>query len=538
MSILDDIVSKRKKDIERLGCNFGCNVPLERKRGKPSAFIDQKGVILEIKRASPSKGDIAPMLDVPTLAKEYAAAGSSAISVLTEGNYFKGSLKDLMTACDAIDEYALSHPGEKKIAILRKDFLIAEEEVDISYRCGSDAILLIARILETDALIKMVKRASSFGMTSFLELREEGDMQKLSLLVKECPASKVVCGVNARDLANFSIDLLKPLSLFKRIKESGLENAKCVFESGVRTARAASFVGSLGFDGLLLGEAAARTPSSASDFVKSFSDAKATENSLMWTSYAERLNDRKTKVACSHNADKQSNKVMLKICGITSVNDALYSAMGGADFLGFIFCKKSPRNVEPSLIPQVREIINEEYNQTCQDEHIFAAGEDDKPPFMVGVVTDCESTEGQCALDLARKKKLDFIQLHGSKAIEQFFSNEELKNIPHYCVVNLTSREDLSLVEKLRHLGEPRVLLDSKAGDTLGGTGVRVEDSLVMEVKKKMPLWIAGGITPENISALLKDYGAELVDISSGVEKAPGIKDTEAILELGNAIGR
>ena len=100
--ILAKIVRLRKADIERLGLNFGVEIP-ETRRVVHTEFLGNAGAILEVKRASPSKGDIAPDLDPVGLATTYAEAHAQAISVLTEGNFFKGSLRDLIAVADLME---------------------------------------------------------------------------------------------------------------------------------------------------------------------------------------------------------------------------------------------------------------------------------------------------------------------------------------------------------------------------------------------------------------------------------------------------
>ena len=120
-NVVAEIVERRKEDIAEKGFTFGFDIP--EKRTRPvNPFMQEKGVILEVKRASPSKGDIAPELDSAETAKKYAENGASAISCLTEENYFKGSLQDLINVCNAVPD----------VAVLRKDFLIDEEESDIA----------------------------------------------------------------------------------------------------------------------------------------------------------------------------------------------------------------------------------------------------------------------------------------------------------------------------------------------------------------------------------------------------------------------
>ena len=211
--ILAKIVRMRREDIERLGLNFGIEIPEKRQVGH-TEFLGNAGAILEVKRASPSKGDIAPDLDPVGLATTYAEAHAQAVSVLTEGNFFKGSLRDLIAVANLMD--SRRKQGLHACAVLRKDFLLFEDEIDIAYRCGADAVLLIARILDDEQLVRMAKRAASFDMQAFVEVRETDDLRKLKVVTEalgDAAAKTVVAGVNSRDLATFHTDPLVPASI-------------------------------------------------------------------------------------------------------------------------------------------------------------------------------------------------------------------------------------------------------------------------------------------------------------------------------------
>ena len=501
LDILTQIVEGRKADMKKRGLDFGYEIPQERKR-RVHPFIQEKGVVLEVKRASPSKGDIAPKLNASETAMAYQEAGASAISVLTEENYFKGNLGDLMSVCQSVD-----------VAVLRKDFLVFPDEIDIAYKCGADAVLLIARILEKEVLARMLERVSSFGMTAFVELRLADDLQKLveakALAGANVPA--IVCGVNARDLKDFSIDLLTPLGFLEEIKAAMGQDCNVVFESGIRTAQAASFAGSLGFAGLLLGEAAARDTSKAASFVKAFVSGTETPNALAWKKIA---NARKAKTP------------LVKICGLTNKEDAMAAAELGANFLGFVFCEASPRNASEAIVREVRAAL-----QNLSQAKKAA-------PFLVGVIIDTTSLQAKAALSLARQGVLDFIQLHGERAANEFFADKENLSLAHYCAANLSGAnvgggdncaDSLDKVQGLLNLGEPRVLIDAKVGDKVGGTGTQVAEDLVFEAKKKSPLWLAGGLGAENVRVVIEKYSPELIDASSLLEAAPGKKDLEKL---------
>ncbi|MCR5288391.1 MAG: bifunctional indole-3-glycerol phosphate synthase/phosphoribosylanthranilate isomerase [Treponema sp.] len=504
-NILNEIVSERKKRIAQFGYGLGYTIP--EKRTRPIVpFMVQKGAILEIKRASPSKGDIAPLLDARKTAQVYAESGAAAISVLTEEAYFKGNLDDLTAVCSAVDTYTTSHKT-KPVAVLRKDFLIAPEEVSIAYACGADAVLLIARILDTETLIAMAKECQKLGITALIELRLSDDLQKLQAVIKQVQSTYIVCGVNARDLKDFSIDLLTPVGLLKEIKKIIGSDARVIFESGIRTPLAAEFAGSLGFTGMLLGEAAARHPENAQLLVHEFIHSRTTATSQFWIDYAQKLRIKQK---------KQDMTPFMKICGITNVDDAVTAAMAGAEFIGCIFCKKSPRNIAITIVPKIWKALK-----------AFA-----EPPKLIGVITDIDSPESKAAIELQHNGILDCIQLHGKKAYQQFFATDLYKTIAHYPVVSITKEEDLEEIHALRLRGEPRILVDAKVGESLGGTGTQIEQKLVDAIRLKTKLWLAGGMTPDNIVTTIQKWQPELIDTASGVESTPGKKDEDKVKKI------
>ncbi|MBQ0039286.1 MAG: bifunctional indole-3-glycerol phosphate synthase/phosphoribosylanthranilate isomerase [Treponema sp.] len=495
MNILDEIVQQRKKDIAERGMEMGFDIPAERTR-PVVPFLPGKGVILEVKRASPSKGDIAPSLDSAATGLAYVNAGAAAISVLTEEHWFKGTLEDLKKVTAAVGT---------KAAVLRKDFLIHEDEIDIAYRCGADAVLLIARILDDERIVAMAKRCQDLGITALVELKMEDDLRKLALVAKAVKSDSVVCGVNCRDLKNFSIDLLGPSGVLEDIKAIMGPEVRVVFESGIRTPEAADFAGSLGFTGMLLGEAAARNPDEAKCLVESFVNAKETRHSRFYTELAVKIHK---------NRLESKSRPLVKICGITSIGDAKLAAETGADYLGFIFCSKSPRNVSEKIhdfadrIPSLKK--KHEVKTVC-------------------IITETDSPEAKTALELAEKGIFDAVQVHGYNTALAFLSQEKLRHMPHWCAVAVGTEDDLAKLEQLRKLGEPRILVDAKLEGFLGGTGTKVEESIAAKIASKQKLWLAGGLNPDNIGSTIATLNPELVDLSSGLEMEPGKKDPEKL---------
>ena len=496
--ILAKIVRMRREDIQRLGLNFGIEIPEKRQVGH-TEFLGNAGAILEVKRASPSKGDIAPDLDPVGLATTYAEAHAQAVSVLTEGNFFKGSLRDLIVVANLMD--SRRKQGLHACAVLRKDFLLFEDEIDIAYRCGADAVLLIARILDDAQLVKMAKRAQSFDMQAFVEVREIDDLRKLKLVTEalgEAAAKTVVAGVNSRDLATFHTDPLVPASIRSKLP------AKAVFESGIHSGADAAYARSLGFTGILVGEAVAKNPPLAKEVVGSFENGSENAKGKFWKNYAER----------------RASLPMVKICGITRVEDGLLAAELGADMLGFVFST-------------TKRLTTEEFVRSFSTK--LRASNMSSPrrrgsPLLVGVITDPESVEGKTAIKLAREGILDAVQFHG------VVPGAEYSDLPHYCAARVGEDSDFDKVAALRKSGEPRILLDAKVEGIPGGTGKTIPENLLREKAGELPLWLAGGINPENVAGLVSKFGPELVDVSSGVEDAPGIKNADKLKALFAAV--
>lgn len=529
--ILQTIVEKRRADIERLGLNFGIEIPEKRRVGH-TEFLGNAGAILEVKRASPSKGDIAPDLDPVGLATIYAEAHAQAVSVLTEGNFFKGTLRDLIAVTDLMEKRR--QQGLHACAVLRKDFLLFEDEIDIAYRCGADAVLLIARILDDEQLVRMAKRAASFDMQAFVEVREKDDFRKLSVVTSALgadAAKTIVAGVNSRDLATFCTDPLIPASVRSKLP------AKAVFESGVHTPADADYARSLGFTGILVGEAVAKNPALAKDVVSAFESGRENARGYFWKKFAalwqaQRTNQGPFKVGGVRQAHQpfaeplHRNRPLVKICGITRVEDGMLAAELGADMLGFVFST-------------TKRLTTEEFVKSFSTK-LRAGG--NPVPLLVGVITDPESPEGKTAIKLVREGVLDAVQLHGiepTKCLEladdkvpELVEGTNKIGIPYYCAARIGEESDFDKVAALRAKGEPRILLDAKVEGIPGGTGKTIPENLLREKAGDIPLWLAGGITPTNVAELVGKFSPELIDVSSGVEDAPGIKNSEKLKAL------
>ena len=476
-NVIAQIVEQRKKDIASRGYNFGFEIP--KKRTRPvNPFMAERGVILEVKRASPSKGDIAPGLNPAETALKYRANGAKAISCLTEENYFKGSLADLMAVCAAVPD----------VAVLRKDFLIDEREIEIAYLCGADAVLLISGILSLEKMKSMTAKCAELGIRAFVEVRTEDDAEKVLEAKKNYP-NTIVCGVNSRNLKDFSIDLLVPAQLKKKL------GGDVIFESGITTPDAAEKIGSMGFSGILLGEFAARNPEKAGEFVRAFESSKENLYGRKMISLAEKL-------ALKNNSGEKK-RPLVKICGLTRVKDILFADSLGADFVGFIFASGFARNVYGKKFSEIGRVL--------------AAVK----AFKVGVIINPESEEAFAAAEFVKIGVLDFIQIHG---IPYENVPDYLKKVPHYFALTEKMGDFAENAQKLTSRGEPRFLQDSKSHS--------------YSADENGHLWLAGGVTAENVRSLCKKYKPELIDVSGGIEgEILGEKDEAKMTKFFENLG-
>ncbi|GAB92040.1 indole-3-glycerol phosphate synthase TrpC [Gordonia rhizosphera] len=191
------------------------------------------GVIAEVKRASPSKGELADIPDPAELASAYEAGGARIISVLTEERRFHGSLADLDSVRAAVN-----------IPVLRKDFIVGPYQIHEARAHGADVILLIVAALEQNVLAALLDRTESLGMTALVEVHTEEEANR----ALEAGAS--VVGVNARNLKTLEVDR----DCFARIAPGLPTKVIRVAESGVRgTADLLAYAGA-GADAVLVGE--------------------------------------------------------------------------------------------------------------------------------------------------------------------------------------------------------------------------------------------------------------------------------------------
>ncbi|MFD3447375.1 indole-3-glycerol phosphate synthase TrpC [Microbacteriaceae bacterium 4G12] len=235
-TILQTILEQKKKEVDLLRkSGFRC----EERKQHPS-FVKKLAepnitVISEIKRASPSKGDLCVDIDVKQRARQYEILGAGMISVLTDEIFFKGSFVDVEQVRSVTS-----------IPILCKDFIIDEVQIQRANASGADVILLIVAALTPDRLRTLYTYAKELGVEAIIEVHNE---QELDIALSIQPE---IIGVNNRDLKTFTVNIETTERLARRVLASG---ALLISESGIQTREDVLRVQRAGASGILVGEA-------------------------------------------------------------------------------------------------------------------------------------------------------------------------------------------------------------------------------------------------------------------------------------------
>ncbi|WKA51503.1 indole-3-glycerol phosphate synthase TrpC [Planococcus liqunii] len=240
MTILDEIIETKRIEIKQYDKLEANGQAFPKKTRLADCLRSQKGVISEIKRASPSKGDIRTEVDVVAQAKKYEEAGAAAISVLTDETYFKGSIDDLREVAKNVS-----------IPVLCKDFMISEIQIDRAKHAGATIILLIVAALEKEELHRLFDYAADLGLEVLVEVHDAQELAQALELDAE------LIGINNRDLKTFEVSVNRTVELAKTFPFGG--NRLLISESGLHSKEDAAVVFGSGASGILVGEALMRS---------------------------------------------------------------------------------------------------------------------------------------------------------------------------------------------------------------------------------------------------------------------------------------
>lgn len=256
-TILDEIMTFHRENLPKIMRE----VPLADLRALASvapppldfyAALKKPGIslIAECKKASPSKGLMVPNYDPVKLATAYAKAGASAISVLTDGRHFQGSLADLRDVKEAV-----------KIPVLRKDFIFHPYQIYEARAAGADALLLIAAVLSDSDLAELLTLTHHLGMNALIEVHTAEEIARV------LPLQPRIIGVNNRNLQTFEVDFANTA----RLREQIPPEVVVVGESGLKTAADVKAMAQIGVDAILVGETLVKSKNvyqKAAEFVR------------------------------------------------------------------------------------------------------------------------------------------------------------------------------------------------------------------------------------------------------------------------------
>ena len=569
-SVLDKIYVQRLKDVDVAKSTPGTSpddlsTSLKLNLAPPQIdFVKRMKVrspalMAEIKRASPSKGPISMNANAAQQALNYALSGASVISVLTEPTWFKGSLLDMRLARQSVDSLT------NRPAILRKDFVLDEYQISEARLHGADTILLIVAMLPLSRLQALYVFSQSLGMEPLVEVNNAKEME-IALNI----GAKVI-GVNNRNLHSFDVDMGTTTRLVDMVRERDV--ILCAL-SGITGPEDVRNYTAQGVQGVLVGEALMRA-----------GDTRR---------FIRELLDIPEKPPSSGSRDHP----LVKVCGIRNEQEAVGARDAGADLLGLLFVPNSRRKVvyqeAKRISSRIRSerltIPSQQRSGSRLDRSPLAAADIDPAtnnepwftahsrrlskaisasgggPLLVGVF---QNQPLELILQVVAEVQLDVVQLHGNEPVEWS------KHIPvpvikvfHVKPASSSASSDADEVdpELLRGLRRPGlnefVLLDSVhagSGGLSGGSGKIADLGLAKAVVElgeidsghsngasqtssrtfgwRMPIVLAGGLTPDNVREAVAQVKPWAVDVSGGVENADGTgKDLEKVKAFVRAV--
>lgn len=439
-------------------------------------------LMAEIKRASPSKGIISSSTCAPAQARKYGMAGASVISVLTEPEWFKGSIDDLRAVRQSLEGLP------NRPAILRKEFIFDEYQILEARLAGADTVLLIVKMLDIDLLTRLYKYSCKLGMEPLVEVNTPEEMEIAIKL-----GSQVV-GVNNRNLVSFEVDLETTSRLMDRVPKT---TVVCAL-SGISGPKDVETYSASGVKAVLVGEALMRAD-----------DPRVFASKLFGSPIAQ--------------SQKQMGTPLVKICGTRRASAARSAVEAGADLIGIILAEGRSRTVSnetafeistvvkttPRPSPISAEVPTKDNTAIDYFNHSTGLLQHPTRALLVGVFSNQPLSyilSQQQALDL------DVVQLHGSEPIEW----ASLIPVP---VIRRFSPSDNGIYRRGYHT---LPLLDSGAG----GSGERLSLPSVtaaLEQDSELCIILAGGLNPNNVAQTVQALGESgervvAVDVSSGVE--------------------
>ena len=484
VEVQKNIPSQRLSDLQEL-YDLGLSPPQisfpDRLRSSPHSL----SLMAEIKRASPSKGSIAMHICAPAQARKYAMAGASVISVLTEPEWFKGSIDDLRAVRQSLE-------GLKyRPAVLRKEFIFDEYQILEARLAGADTVLLIVKMLDGPTLERLYRYSQTLGMEPLVEVNNTEEME---IAVKL--GAKVI-GVNNRNLTSFEVDLGTTSRLMDKVSSSTIVCAL----SGISGPDDVRAYKSHGVRGVLVGEALMRS-SNVNTFV----------SNLLGSSI-------------EHSDSNVRSRILVKICGTRTPEAARVAIEAGADMVGIILVEGRSRYVKPEVASAISEVVHQtsrphkfqdleglQSDSSKAVEYFEHTAGFFRHPGRVLIIGVFQNQSLDYILAQQRLLNLDAVQLHGSEPVEW----ATLIPVP---VIRRFATTDSGVGTRGYH---SLPLLDS----AVGGTGKPLDTEPVRKLLEQdtgLRVILAGGLHSGNVVDMLNELRVVrgrvvAVDVSSGVE--------------------
>jgi indole-3-glycerol phosphate synthase/phosphoribosylanthranilate isomerase len=431
-------------------------------------------LIAEIKRASPSKGVIAEHVDPVAQARAYEQGGASAVSVLTEPHFFRGSLDQLRAVRAAVD-----------LPVLRKDFILDPYQVYEARAAGADALLLICSLLDDAQLTDLLALTRSLGMEALVEAHDAAEV------CRAVAADATIIGVNSRDLRTFAVGP----DIVRHLRPMVPGDRVFVAESGIATATDAARARAWGADAILVGESLMRAADPA---------AKARELATAGGG-----------PVAAFFAD--SPTPVVKMCGLNSSEQITHANRCGADAYGLVFAPMAPDHRRVTVDHAEEFVRQARASLDCRDvvEQGLAATFGPRGSMRtIGVFVN--EAPARIA-EIAEHIGLDAIQLSGDETPVHCALVSQLTNRPILKALRLRDEAELARLDAYA-TADAIPLLDAHVPGSYGGAGVVGDWDLARRAAQRWPIILSGGLTPDNVAEAITIVQPRGVDVSSGVE--------------------
>ena len=423
-------------------------------------YADRTAVIAEVKRSSPSTGAFASVGDgtnaVANLARTYAAAGSAALSILTEPTRFGGSDDDLVVAARA------------GIPVLRKDFTVDRYQVWQARVLGAGAVLLIVRALDDTELGILFEAAMEAGIDALVEVHDDGDLDRA------LAAGATLIGVNARDLDDLRVDREKARRLLSMARDSG---ATLVAESGLRDAADVAAAADAGAHAVLIGTSLLQAADPA-DRLRAVVTAAP----------------RRT----PPSIPAHPTRPQVKVCGTRNAVGVSAAVRADADFAGFVMAPDSPRCVSADEARRLAEGLG-----TVRPVLVFRGA-------SAADVTTAVEASTIAGVQLSG---------HDAPPPWLPAGAERLDPVIGVVHAPTSVRSALCAAEGWYAAGATHVLLEGAPASAGGGRGADAPLDIARRLNRILPAGLAGGLSPANVEAVVRASRPALVDAASGLER-------------------